>query len=293
MLAAAPPQAVSPWAPAGISSDQFESHAAFDPRTGDLYFVRSNRDFAGWRILTSLCGSTGWSAPVDPPFAGDGVEADPWFTPDGSTLYFISSRTTDGVRRKDLDIWRVERGANGEWGTPQRLPVPINSQAHEWFPRVSSDGWLYFGSSRGGGLGKTDIWRARSDAAGAWRAENLGAPVNSGADEYEPLPSPDGRSLIVAGEGGLFETRRVGTTWSPRRLLPPEVNVNGTEIGATVSPSGRTLLFSRDTKGPLSGEFFIWRRGGSEDWPPRCPLSERRQAGSDKGSSVNRGAPGR
>src|SRR5262245_53712360 len=33
---------VKPWKPDGISSPLFESHAAFDPRNGDLYFVRSS-----------------------------------------------------------------------------------------------------------------------------------------------------------------------------------------------------------------------------------------------------------
>ena len=83
--AARPAMSVTPWKPRGISSAQFESHAAFDPlRTGELYFVRSSPSFEGWRILTSRCGADGWSAPRDAPFAGDGVEADPYFTADGT-----------------------------------------------------------------------------------------------------------------------------------------------------------------------------------------------------------------
>ena len=46
---------VTPRTPAGVSSPKFESHPAFDPWTGDLYFVRSKPDFTGWRILTSRC----------------------------------------------------------------------------------------------------------------------------------------------------------------------------------------------------------------------------------------------
>src|SRR5437868_11578113 len=45
-----PPSRVVPWKPAGISSPQYESHAAFDPRNGDLYFVRSTPSFTGWRM---------------------------------------------------------------------------------------------------------------------------------------------------------------------------------------------------------------------------------------------------
>jgi Tol biopolymer transport system component len=262
---------VRPWKPVGISSPLFESHAAFDPKSGDLYFVRSSPAFEGWRILVSRCTAKGWSEPAPPVFAGDGVEADPYFTPDGRTLYFISTRSRDGVKRKDLDIWRVDRGADGAFGAPVRLPEPVNSRGSEWFPRPGPDGWLYFGSNRRGGLGGNDIWRARADAAGGWTAENLGPAVNTPGDEYEPLPSADGTRLIVMADGGLYESRKTKGGWSPRVKLPAEVNAGANEIGALFSPSGRSLLFSRDTKGPDSGEFFVWHERGAESWPPECP----------------------
>jgi WD40 repeat protein len=259
-----------PWKPKGISSPQFESHAAFDPRTGEFYFVRSSPAFEGWRILVSRCTRGGWSEPRPPVFAGDGVEADPYITPDGRTLYFISTRSLNGVKRDDLDIWRVERGDDGEWGQPTHLPEPVNSNGPEWFPRPSADGWLYFGSKRPGGLGGNDIWRARTDG-GRWTVENLGPAVNTPGQEYEPLPSADGSRLIVMADGGLYETRKTPTGWSPRVKLGPDVNVDGSEIGAVFSPSGRSLLFSRDTKGSDSGEFFVWHEVDDEAWPPDCP----------------------
>lgn len=277
MAADRPALRVVPWAPAGISSPQYESHAAFDPRNGDLYFVRSSPSFEGWRIFTSRCGSQGWTLPQPPAFAGDGVEADPYFAAGGNTLYFISTRSTDGIKRKDLDIWQVERDATGRWGVPQRLPQPINSAGNEWFPRPAPDGWLYFGSDRPGGLGKTDIWRARAASAGHWQVENLGPAINTVDDEYEPLSSPDGQTLIVMGADGLYESHRTGsatgndTGWSTKIKLGPEVNATGTELAALFSPSGRSLMFARDTKGARSGEFFVWHIAGDETWPPVCP----------------------
>jgi hypothetical protein len=154
---------VQPWKPAGISSPEFESHAAFDPRTGDLWFVRSSPQFTGWRILVSRCTGTGWSTPESPAFAGDGVEADPYVTPDGRSLYFISTRSAEGVQRRSLDIWRADRDDLGTWGAPTRLPEPVNTPGAEWFPRPGADGWLYFGSSRPGGFGgPTSGGRVRS-----------------------------------------------------------------------------------------------------------------------------------
>lgn len=266
---------VTPWVPKGISSPLFESHAAFDPRTGDFYFVRSSPQFSGWKILVSRCSPTGWSEPQPPPFAGDGVEADPYFTPDGRSLYFISARSVSGVEKRNLDIWRIDRTPEGAWGSPTRLPEPVNTGGPEWFPRPAPDGWLYFGSDRPGGLGGNDIWRARTSAAGQWTVENLGPSVNTVTDDYEPLPSPDGSRLIIMADGGLYESRRSASGWSPRTKLGPDINQNGTEIGPVFSPSGRSLLFSRDTKLPNSGEFFVWHEGGTEGskdaWPPECP----------------------
>jgi hypothetical protein len=268
-----PAATVQPWTPAGVSSELFESHPAFDPANGDLYFVRSSKTFSGWRILTSHCDGTHWSAPVPPTFAGPGTEADPWFTPGGRSLYFISTRATGSMHSKDLDIWRVERGADGQWATPVRLPAPVNSGEAEWFPRLAPDGWLYFGSRRAGGLGKDDIWRARESGSGQWTVENVGA-VNTAGDEYEPLPSPDGKRMIVMADGGLYESRLGPGGWSARTKLGPQVNVNGSEIGALFSPNGESLLFARDTGEPKSGEFFVWHAVGDEAWPPSCGLAK-------------------
>jgi len=265
------PGALSPFAPAGIASDRFESHPAFDPLTGDFYFVRSAPDFSGWRLYVARCTPTGWDAAIEAPFAGDGVEADPWFTHDGRTLYFISTRTTDGVHGRNLDLWTVTRGASLEWGTPQRLPEPLSSTGREWFPRVGADGWLYFGSDRAGGLGKTDIWRARQ-SAGQWLVENLGSAINTAANEFEAEMSADGKRLIIMADDGLFESAYDGKRWQPRVKLPPQINANGTEVGALLSPSGRSMLFARDTRSERSGEFFIWRAGKPEAWPPTCPM---------------------
>lgn len=261
---------VVPWTPAGISSTQFESHPAFDPLSRDFYFVRSSPQFQGWRILVSTCTAQGWSPPQSPAFAGDGVEADPWFTRDGRTLYFISTRSTDGVKRKDLDLWRVDRASDGKWGTPVRLPEPVNSTGQEWFPRLARDGWLYFGSDRPGGIGKTDIWRARADDKGQWRVENLGPSINTAASEYEPLLSPDEATMIVAADDGFYQSRRAGAGWTAKVKLPAPVNVNGSEIGALFSPSGKSLLFARDIKTSLSGEFLVWHIEGEERWPVDC-----------------------
>ena len=268
LLAAASPPAV--WSAPPISSDQFESHPAFDPWSGDLWFVCSTPESRGWRIKLSHCGPSGWSEPRDAPVAGDGVEADPWFSRDGRTLWFISTRSTDGVHKADLDIWRVVRGRDGAWGRPERLPEPVNSAGQEWFPRMDRDGWLYFGSDRPGGFGKTDIWRAREGRDGKWTVENAGPALNTADDEYEPLPSPDGKWMLLSGADAYYRSERTAKGWSPRVRLGPEINANGSEIGAAFSPDGKSWLFGRDMKDGRSGELLLVNGGAG--WPASCPV---------------------
>ena len=232
--------------------------------------MRSAPDFSGWKLLVSICNKYGWNEPEPPPFAGDGLEADPWFTPDGRTLYFISSRSTDGQHHDDLDVWKVSRDAHGVWGIPQRLPEPVNSRAQEWFPRLAADGWLWFGSGRPGGLGKTDIWRARETSPGHWDVRNAGPAINTAGDDYEAEMSRDGKRLWINAADGFYESRFDGKAWSPRVKLPAEINANGSEVGALMSPSGHSILFARDTKAPDSGELFLWNDGHAERWPPTC-----------------------
>jgi len=268
LLAAVASAAPTVWSIPPVSSDQFESHPAFDPRTGDLWFVRSTPQFRGWRIKVSRCGKDGWSQPIDAPIAGDGVEADPWFSRDGGTLWFISTRSDNGAKRHDLDIWRVSRASNGRWRKPERLPAPVNSAGQEWFPRPAVDGWLYFGSDRPGGFGKTDIWRARQDRRGRWIVENAGPGLNTAGHEYEPLPSPDGKWMLLSADS-YYRSERAARGWSPRVKLGPDINDNGSEIGAAFSPTGKSWLFARDLKDGRSGELLL--AGEREAWPRACP----------------------
>ena len=81
--------------------------------------------------------------------------------------------------------------------------------------------------------------------------------------------------MIVMADGGLYESRRDGAGWTKRVKLPAEINVNGTEIGAAFSPSGRTLLSLRATPGcPFPASSSVWHISGSEDWPAPCPAQD-------------------
>jgi hypothetical protein len=85
----------------------------------------------------------------------------------------------------------------------------------------------------------------------------------------------DGNPLIVQAGDSMYQSTGSASGWSRRRALGPELNMNGSEVGALFSPSGQSMLFARDTKTDLSGEFFVWHRGAREAWPPSCPAAAR------------------
>ena len=260
------------WGPGETSSPDWESHPAIDPRTGDLWFVRSDKSFFGWHLLVARCNAGRWAPPVAPSLAESGLEADPWFSPDGGTIWFISTRRTHSNQSADLDIYRAKRDKYGAWMKPQRMTDPVNSDATEWFPRPAPDGWLYFGSRRSGGLGKDDIWRARL-RDGEWTVENLGVGINTAGSEYELEPSPDGRWGILSTDSGLYRVVRTAVGWRRQSKYGPSVNKNGTEIGPMILADGKTFVFSRDVGGNESGELLAAYPGDRSPSVARCGMA--------------------
>jgi hypothetical protein len=262
-------QQIQHWNVPAVSSRNWESHPAFDPRTGDLWFVRSDPKFSGWHLLVAHCERGSWQPPVPAPIAKPGLEADPWFSPDGTTLWFISTRRTGSSKSADLDIYRVQRSRDGTWAEPEPLPAPVNSDAAEWFPRPAVDGWLYFGSRRSAGHGKDDIWRAR-ERDGHWVVENLGPGINTPANESEFQPAPNGRWGLISTDEGLVRVVATAHGWRRDRLYPDQ---NGTEIGPLIAPDSSSFMFSRDAGDGASGELFIARISSGVGWIPECPRS--------------------
>jgi len=100
----------------------------------------------------------------------------------GRVMYFSTAK-----ENKSKDIYRVEKDLSGNWGTPIKLDVAINSSEDELYPTCNSDGRVLYFSSRGhqstGGL---DIFKVvyNSESKKWGKPENMGSPVNSPDDDY-------------------------------------------------------------------------------------------------------------
>jgi len=96
------------WDAPAISSPNWESHPAFDPRTGDLWFVRSDPKFSGWHLLVrAVATEHGWRR--EQPFPEqNGSEIGPLISPDSGSFMF--SRDAGDGAAGELFISQVSAG---------------------------------------------------------------------------------------------------------------------------------------------------------------------------------------
>ncbi len=204
---------------------------------------------------------------------------------DGLEMYFSSNRP-GGLGYEEL--WVSTRQDTSEpWGSPTNLGPPVNSPYREGYPSVSADGLtLYFSDyfyrpDRPGGVGGHDLWVAtrpsRNDPWG--EPTNLGAGVNSPADDEAPSLSHDGLTLIFSSErpgtrgfDDLWMCTRPTTQdpWSQPVNLGPVVNSDSYELYGQLSPDGLVLFFESGRPGGLGG-YDIWmtrRKSRHDSWGP-------------------------
>ena len=158
---------------------------------------------------------------------------------------------------------------DGRFGEPRHV-AELSSPTDEWFPTLADDGTMYFGSGRDGGMGGSDVWRARwlGDRFGV--PENLGAEINSAAEEIEPLIAPDGKRLVFAAKGrpdslgsyDLYVARMGEGGWQAPAHLPAPINSSAWEFGPRLSPDGKWFMFTSN------------RGFGSQPLPRRLDFDE-------------------
>ena len=115
----------------------------------------------------------------------------------------------------------------GAWQDPVSAPG-VNTTAAEGCPIESPDAqYLYFMSTRDGGLGSLDIWRAHwNPALQAWDpATNLGDVVNSTAAEYCPTPLPGKWLLFVSSQQNSEDCAECAPMPVPPAGSPPAADL--------------------------------------------------------------------
>ena len=258
------------FAPNLVSNEKSELNAVFSPDGKEFYFAKRRGDDAMASFVVRQENGV-WGRPQMLTLAGDYSFVDMFVSPDGRRLFFCSNRPLDGKgqAREDHDIWVATRTEAG-WGEPVNLGETVNSARNDYYPTLTAKGDLYFSSRRDGGKGRNDIYRARLVDGRFQGPENLGAPINTEAAEYDPFITPDESTLIFAStrSGGLGNSdlwisfRGADGSWSEPRNLGAPINTPHLEYTPMLSPDGKYLFF---TSGRGGADDIYWVEAGVID----------------------------
>jgi len=146
-----------------VNTGAWESMPSFSSDGRTLYFIRGTVARSGVSreqdIYSTRINDEGrWSEPqkLSSLLNSDEEEEFVFIHPDNQTLYF-SSDGHPGMGK--LDVFLSRKDANGNWGKPENLGYPINTQLDERGIMVGPTGELaYIGSNRDGGLGGIDLY---------------------------------------------------------------------------------------------------------------------------------------
>ena len=230
-----------------ISTPENESGIAFSSDGRTAYFTVGTASDSFSAIAVSRYENGHWATPEIADFSGRYKDQDPALSPDGTRLFFASTRPVEGKTRRDLDIWVVEKTGAG-WSEPKNLGAPVNTTDAEVHPCVSRDGTLFFSSIRPGGMGFADIYQARLVNGAYSEPETLGQAVNSPGADWVGCLAPDESFLLFSSWRGqqtanLYLSRKVNGAWQPAIDLGSRLNTNAMETSPLVSPDGRYLFF--------------------------------------------------
>jgi WD40 repeat protein/sporulation related protein/tetratricopeptide repeat protein len=227
-------------------SDFREGQRLFDDRPGkqSLYLAKVSSD-GQWTDVKAFqyngnAFSTGY----------------PSFSPDGSVLYFASTRP-GGFG--GWDIYVSFRSLNG-WTAPANVGNVINTSGNEISP-FYSDHKLFFSSDRQPGIGGFDIFKASSQE-GLWtNVRSMGYPLNSPKDDIDFVWDP-------VQKMGYFSSNRIGTTGAydiySSTPLYEEVIMTVMDQESKNAISGATITYRGAKAAPLetdqNGQVIIHQR---------------------------------
>lgn len=241
------------FAPGIVSTGMFTRDMAISPDGKEIYFCVAIGNYTFATILYTKEINGKWTTPEIVPFSGGpGIfDFEPAFSPDGSRLYFLSTRPDGDEEPGDQDIWYVDR-IDGGWGIPVNPGSPINTDGGEFFPSLTRDGTMYFTRNEAGSR-LNQIYRSRFVDGKFMEPELLPGQVNCGTNRFNAFISTDESYIIVpvAGMEDAFDGvdyyivfRDEQDNWSEPVNMGAAVNDdNPGGWSPYVSPDGENFFF--------------------------------------------------
>jgi len=261
---AAPAATPELFGPGTISTPDDEFGIAFAPDGQTAYFTKRSPT-TNTPPRSAICVTHRvdgrWGEPEIAWFSGHYNDFSTAVSADGKRIVFASDRPGDAQaqgKAPNIDLWFIDRQGDG-WSEPRNFGAPINSAANEAYPSLAANGTLYFASSRPGGKGSADIYRARLVDGHYADVENLDAINHEGYDS-QPAIAPDESFLVFAstrsdalssagapyGRPDLYVSFKTDSGWSAPRNIGSPINSTANEGTPGVSADGRWLYFASD-----------------------------------------------
>lgn len=259
------------FAPGVVSTGLYERDLTISPDGKEIYYGL----ILGGQvtIMVSRVEHGTWTEPEVASFATnpDFHFFEPCLSPDGKKLFFLSTLPPKGKEPKPgwshQNIWLVNRSKDGDWGEPQDVGPPVNTEHEEYFPSVTRKGTLYFTRSLSGER-KTRILRSRYINGAYAEPEPLPEQINGQGTPYNAYISPDESFLISCVRGrddsvtqGYADYyvffRKADDTWSEGVNLGKKINVpEDSALSPYVSPDGKYFFFASARK---RADFLSWK----------------------------------
>lgn len=191
-----------------LNSEMDEGIMSFSPDGNTMYLTVAKRmpdRNTGVEIYTSSRSDASWSKAVKFEVTTDTISCfgHPSVSPDGKYLYFSSDMPGYGGK----DLWRINLQERA--GSLENLGEQINTPGDDVFPYAVSDSILIFSSNGHPGMGGLDLFRATLQPDGNWNVSNMGAPLNSNADDfgmtYDPHKPNTGYFSSNRGDGRGYD----------------------------------------------------------------------------------------
>ena len=182
-------------------------------------------------------------------------------TSDGNTMYYGSESFNEKEFTKDKEknakfgkIYLYKATKEGDnWSNVK--PLPFNNRGYDVRnPSISKDGkTLYFSSNMPGGFGGEDIWKVSVNGDEYGTPENLGAKVNTEANESFPYITDDNILFFSSngkqGFGGLDVFRMDLTKGSDAMNVGEPVNTSKDDFAFTYNAAKKVGFFSSNRDG--------------------------------------------
>lgn len=185
------------------------------------------------------------------------------FSNDGSTIFFTRNNSSKGLQKADKDgvtrlkIFSAKRGIF-DWEDITELSFNADEFSCVHPALDENNGRLYFSSNMPGGFGGYDLYYVEATDAGFGDPVNLGATINSSANELFPFYHAASQQLFFSsngyeGQGGLdiYMISEVAYNEGPVINVGSPFNSDVDDLGIIINAKGTQGFFSSDRIGGL------------------------------------------